>query len=194
LLALASFVFWSDLGHAGEWMTGVPEKVFHGREYWRPWTALLAHADPGHLLSNCVLFFAFAYLLYGHFGPVAFPLAPFLLGGVTNLIVLTTLPAQAELLGVSGVVYWMGGAWLTLYSLLETRDRRSVRFLKAMGVGVVLFIPETIRVEVSYLSHFVGFVLGVAWALVHYRLNRARYRRAEVIEVRLEEPVPFDYE
>lgn len=193
LLALGSFFYWSGWAHSGEWMTGIPEKVFRAHEYWRPWTALFAHADLGHLLSNSVLFFAFAYLLYGHFGLVAFPLAPLVLGGITNLAVLATLPPQAELLGVSGVVYWMGAAWLTLYLCLERRDRWTHRVIKVMGVGAVLFIPDTFRIEVSYLSHFVGFLLGIVWAYFYFRINRARFRQAEVIEVRIEEPVPFDY-
>lgn len=194
LLAIGAFFFWSDFLHAGSWMTGIRENVFSFYEFWRPWTALLAHGDLGHLLSNSVLFFAFAYLLYGHFGAWAFPGAALFFGGITNLVVLRAMPPSAELLGISGVVYWMGGAWLTLYFYLENRDKLAVRMLKAMGVGIVLFIPETIRPNVSYFSHFVGFVLGISWAAVYYQLHRKQFQRAVVVQTIVEEPVPFDYE
>lgn len=193
LLSLGSFFFWGDILGASSWMTGIPERVFSGHEYWRLWTGLIAHADLGHLLSNSVLFLAFAYLLYGHFGSWVFPGAALALGGLTNLVVLATMPSGASLLGISGVVYWMGGAWLALYFHLETRDKLAVRMLKAMGVGVVLFIPETILPEVSYLSHFVGFLNGLLFGTLYFRWNRQRFRRAEVVETIIEEPVEFDY-
>jgi rhomboid protease GluP len=194
IVALGAFFFWSNFQESSAWMTGIRENVFTFHQYWRPWTALLAHADLGHLLSNEVLFFAFAFLLFGQFGTWAFPVAALFFGGITNLIVLLTMPPQAELLGISGVVYWMGGAWLALYFRLETRDKFTVRLLKAMGVGIVLFIPETILPHVSYLSHFVGFMLGVAWGLFYYRKNRRKFLRAVRIEAIVEEPVPFEFE
>ncbi|MGZ3694484.1 MAG: rhomboid family intramembrane serine protease [Bdellovibrionota bacterium] len=194
LLALGAFFFWSNFLQSQAWMTGIREQVYGHREYWRAWTALLAHGDLGHLLSNEVLFFAFAYLLFGQFGAWAFPGAALFFGGITNLLVLRTMPPAAELLGISGVVYWMGGAWLALYFLLENRDRFSHRAIKAVGVGVVLFIPETIYPNVSYLSHFIGFLLGTGWAYFYYRWNRKKFMGAVLIETSIEEPVPFDYE
>lgn len=194
LLAVGSFFYWSNFQGSGEWMTGIRESVFVKHEFWRLWTALFAHADLGHLLSNEVLFFAFAFLLYGQFGAWAFPGAAIFFGGITNLAVLRTMPPQAELLGISGVVCWMGGAWLALYFMVETSDKLAVRLLKAIGVAVILFIPETIHPNISYLSHFVGFMLGAGWGLFYYRKNRRRFLRALRIEAVVEEPVPFDYE
>src|SRR5687768_8438872 len=98
LLSAGAFFFWGNFEGSEAWMTGIRENVFVHHEYWRPWTALFAHADLGHLLSNEVLFFAFAYLLYGHFGFWAFPAAAIFFGGIANLVVLRTMPAQAELL------------------------------------------------------------------------------------------------
>jgi rhomboid protease GluP len=181
LLVIASFLFWTNTFHASLWMTAIPRNVFSLHEYWRPWTALFAHENPEHLFSNSLLFFAFAYLLYGHFGKWMFPGAAFFFGGITNLIVLSSLLPDANLLGVSGAVYWMGAAWLTLYLLLETRDKISRRTIKAIGVGAVLFIPEKFHGNISYLSHAVGFVLGIAWALVYYFWNRKRFLEAEVV-------------
>ncbi len=183
VLIFSSFFFWSDIFGASTLMTAIPQNVFVHHEYWRLWTALFAHADTEHLLSNSLLFSAFAYLLYGHFGKWVFPAAAIFFGGVTNFIVLTTMPPEASLLGVSGVVYWMGAAWLTLYFLLESRDKFSKRAVKAIGVGAVLLLPETFHPNVSYLSHSVGFGLGMAWAICFYAWNRQRFLNAEIIEL-----------
>ncbi len=183
IMLVASFLFWRNDFNLENLMTAIPHNVFEGHEYWRLWSALLAHADIAHLLSNSLLFSVFAYFLYGYFGSFVFPLAAFLSGGVINYIVLKTMPAQSELLGVSGVVYWMGAVWLTLYFLLETRDRISKRFIKTLGIAVVLFIPETYHRDVSYLSHFIGFALGVVFALLYYQYKRQIFQKAEVVEL-----------
>jgi rhomboid protease GluP len=182
LLIAASFIFWTDFLKGESWMPAIPQDVFNGHEFWRAWTALFVHRDPEHLFSNCLLFFPFAYLLYGQFGPWIFPGAAFFFGGITNLIVLPTLPPDATLIGVSGVVYWMGAVWLTLYFYLDSRDKFVRRAIKALGVGALLFIPEKFQEHVSYMSHFVGFVLGLATAIAYYHWNRQRFLKAEVVE------------
>ena len=93
------------------------------------------------------------------------------------------MPPGSELLGVSGVVYWMGAVWLTLYFLLETRDRLSKRFIKTIGIALVLFVPETYHQDVSYLSHFIGFVFGILFALAYFQLHRKEFKDAEVVEL-----------
>jgi len=164
-------------------MTAIPKNVFEQGEYWRLWTALFSHADISHLLSNSLLFSVFAFFLYGYFGSLVFPFAAFFIGGIINVIVLKTMPWQAELLGVSGVVYWMGAVWLTLYFLLETRERLSKRLLKIIGIALVLFIPETYHRDTSYLSHFLGFVFGIAFAVLYYCKKRKVFEKAEVVEM-----------
>ena len=77
ILALGSMMAWSDFLGAGEWMVASGQTVFARGEYWRAWTSLFVHSDLGHFLSNSVLFFAFSFLLYGHFGFWVFPLTSF---------------------------------------------------------------------------------------------------------------------
>lgn len=182
-LLIANLLFWRNDFNLGQLMTAIPVNVFEKHEYWRLWTALLAHSDIGHLLSNSVLFSVFSYFLYGYFGSLVFPIAALLVGGLTNYIVLKTLEPSTELLGISGVVYWVGAVWLTLYFLLETRDRLSKRLIKAVGIALVLFIPDAYHENVSYLSHFVGFVLGVLFALLYYAYRKESFKKAEVIEL-----------
>jgi rhomboid protease GluP len=191
LFVLSSFYF-RDFAGANGWMAASGREVFERGEYWRLWTTLFAHADMGHLLSNAFLFVPLTYMLSSHYSLWYFPFAGLLLGGFTNWLVLQTLPPQAYLIGISGVVYWMGSSWLTLYLLIDRRDRLRRRIGAALFLTLMLFVPETLKPEVSHLSHFLGYAIGVASALLYYRLNRRRFLAAEVREYICEPEGPLE--
>lgn len=174
-----SFAYLANSSMTG-WMPATASKVFLQHEYWRLWTTLFAHGDLAHLLSNWLLFLPLAYLLNGYFGTLFFPLAGVFMGGLINIFVLKTLAPETNLIGISGVVYWMGAAWLTLYFLIDRRRSPLRRLAVAMGIALVLFFPETYKPEVSYLSHFLGFVTGVASALFYFIWNRKQIEAADV--------------
>lgn len=181
-LFAASFLFFRDLFGSATWMPASREMVFQNHQWWRAWTALFAHADGSHLISNAVLFIPLTYLLVGYFGLIFFPIIGLASGGLINLIVLQAMPAQTELIGVSGVVYWMGAAWLTLYLLIDGRENWRKRFASAIFLSIILFIPETYKPQVSYLSHLIGFILGAVSGLILYAIRRRAFRAAEVKE------------
>jgi len=182
LLFAASLALFRDVFHAQSWMVATPQEVFVKHEYWRAWTTLFAHADISHLLSNALLYIPLVYLLTAYFGLGLFPWLGFFIGGLTNLIVLKTLPPEASLLGVSGVVYWMGAVWFTLFLLIDRRKNLKTRFSNVIFLLFMVFIPETYQPQISYLSHFLGFVFGVVSALAYYGMYRQDFLRAEVVE------------
>ncbi len=181
LLALGSFLFLRDVWQAAAWMPASYQGVVVEKEFWRPWTALFAHRDLGHLLSNYLFFAIFGFFLAESFGWLMFPFVALLFGGLINYLVLLTLPPTASLIGASGVVYWLGGAWLALYFLLQRHLKLRLRLLQVTGVGAVLFLPETIMPNVSYLAHFVGFLTGVLWGVAYYFWNRKKFLAAEEV-------------
>ncbi len=181
-LALGTALYLSGSFSADLWMPASAQTVFTQGQVWRAWSTLFAHADFAHMGGNLLLFFPFAYYLSGHFGSLVFPFAAFLFGGAINLIVLKTMPEQTWLIGASGVVHWMGGAWITLGLLIDRRDSLSRRIMRAVGVSVILFVPDTFRANVSYSSHFIGYVLGVVSAMLYYLPMRHKFRKAEVLE------------
>lgn len=156
------------------------EQVFGQHEYWRLFTSSLIHADLGHLLSNALFFGVFAFLLNGYFGAAAFPLVSLLAGGVINFVTLLVYPEPATLLGASGIVYFMVAFWLALYFGIERGMPPVRRAMNAMAFALVLFFPESFDQRVSYLSHAVGFVLGLPAGAVFFVLNRKSLQRFEV--------------
>ncbi|MGE0632921.1 MAG: rhomboid family intramembrane serine protease [Pseudobdellovibrionaceae bacterium] len=188
LLVVGSVIYWQNLFGWAEWMAASKKAVFENHEYWRAWTSLIIHGDGKHLLANSFLFFILGYFLSGFFGSLLFPLLTFAVGGITNLFVLAQMPLETELVGASGIVFWMGGAWLILYFFLDRVRSLGQRTLRALGVGVMLFMPaEAFDPQVSYKAHFIGFILGIVSGLVYYLIKRREFLAAEVREVVIEE-------
>jgi rhomboid protease GluP len=187
LLFLGGLLNISGVAHADQWLEATPHLVFKQHQYWRLWTTLVAHADIGHLLSNLLLFVPLCFALSAYFGFILFPFIGFLMGGVVNFFVLKTLPTDAALIGVSGVVYWMGATWLTLYLLIDSQDRRRRRVGKVLFVMMALFFPQSFHPEVSYLSHLYGFLLGLLTGFIYYTLMRQKILAAQVYEEIIEE-------
>lgn len=182
LLLGTSFIYINNYFNAPEWMSATGDLVFNQHEWWRAWTTLFAHGDLTHILSNLFLFFPFSYYLIAYYGYIFFPVFGFFVGGLVNLMVLQTMPEHVGLIGVSGVVNWMGGAWLALSWLVDRRETKGRRVLKVVAVTIVLFVPDQFKPEVSYLSHFLGYFAGIFSGIGYYFLNRRKFLLAEVLE------------
>lgn len=183
LLGCTSYAYLADFWNLALVMPANGHRILKEHEYWRLWTALFAHADTAHLLGNLSLLLPLAFMLTGHFGFYVVPVLGVLVGGLINYIVIQTLPPEVNLIGISGVVYWMGATWLTLFLIIDRRKTLRRRMALAAFLTVVLFIPETYKPEVSYLSHFIGYALGAVTGLLIYILNRNEIESAEVKEI-----------
>ena len=189
VLFLASYSYLNGAFGADQWMDASGRAVFQQHQYWRLWTTLFAHADLGHILSNSFLFLPFTYFLCAYYSYWFFPVAGIFLGGIVNLVVLTTLPPETHLVGISGVVYWMGAAWLILYLRIERREPIRRRIGKLIIVTTALFIPQTIHAEVSYLSHFLGFISGLLSGWILFEWEKNKFLSAEIRELRIREDI-----
>ena len=191
-LAFAAVIYWGNRWNAEEWMPATHDAIFIKHEMWRAWTTLLVHADARHLVANCFLFYIIGLFLCGFFGFFIFPFLAFAMGGVTNLIVLHGMRSDTQLIGVSGVVFWMGGFWLVLYFLFDRRRSMVARALRAGGVSLLLFMPaEAFDPSISYAAHFTGFVIGAASGVIYYRWRRPEFKAAEVTEL-VSDETPLD--
>ena len=182
LLLFSGLLFLNNYFDTTLWMPANPRAVFDKLQIWRLWTALFAHADLGHLMNNSLLFIPLAYLLTGYFGIIVFPLLGLFIGGLINLIVLFNMPPENSLIGMSGVVYWMGAIWLTLFALIDNRKSIRLRFAIVLFLTVLLFAPHTYKPEISYLSHLLGYIFGVFNGVFYYLFKRKKFLAAEVRE------------
>ncbi|MFZ4713428.1 MAG: rhomboid family intramembrane serine protease [Bacteriovoracaceae bacterium] len=197
ILLISTVIFLGDFFQGGQWMSASPFQVFQQKEYWRLWTALFAHGDMIHVFSNLILFFPLAYSLSSYFSPYFFPLFGFFVGGIINLITLSFMPDMTSLVGVSGVVHWMGASWLTLSLLIDRRQSTFRRILKLVGISLILFIPDTYKPETSYMSHFLGYTFGIISGFLFFGFKKRQFLSAERLEYVIEdywEALPEEYD
>jgi rhomboid protease GluP len=187
-LTFAAIIYLRDWGSLASWMGSNGEEVFQKKEYWRLWTSLFAHADAGHLISNSLLFFIFGYFLYGYFGLLVFPFGAILAGGLVQALSLLTYPPGMNLIGMSGVVYWMGGFWLFLYLNLDQQRTLTQRWLRVLGVSLALFMPSSaFDPQVSYRAHLIGFLVGALMGAAYYFWRQHEFLQALKTETLVEE-------
>ncbi len=182
-LSVIFVLFQENFFGFSEHLTANAIQVFSHHEYWRLFSAPLLHADLEHLTSNALFFAGLAYLLNGYFGFWIFPITSFLIGGIINLIVLQVYPPEVFVLGASGIVYFMAAFWLTLYFGIERGVSKIRRFINTTAFVTVLLVPEALQERVSYLSHTVGFALGVLVGVLYFFVNRKKIRSYEVWEL-----------
>jgi len=184
---LISLLYWQFQSSQREMLAVVPQKIFVEGEIWRVFTATLIHSDLGHFISNALLLGIFGYFIYSFFGLWVFPLGSFLAGGLINFLSALTYHPQVRLLGASGVVFYMVAFWLTLYFLIQRQLSLPRRILNTLAISLILMIPESFKVEVSYRTHAIGFLLGLLSGAIYFKMNQVKIRSHEVWEWDLEE-------
>jgi rhomboid protease GluP len=157
--------------------------VLQEDEYWRLLTAIAVHADLVHFLSNALFLAFFPYLLYGYFGFWVFPVLGLVMTGLAHYLALLSYPPSAALVGASGLVYWMAGFWLTMYTLVDRTLSLGRRVMRVVVVILVVLLPTTFQEDVSYRTHAIGFGLGVVSAVAYFQRHRESIRGSEVVEV-----------
>lgn len=163
---LASVFSWYSDDFQRAWI-GNPEAIFQRGEWYRLFTSMLLHSDIRHLLSNLLFLIPFGGLLTNYFGWRIFPLAGVLIGIFAQYLSLKTYPLEANLLGASGLLYVLFGLWLALYYRAETQLKRRHRWLRIIGFGLVMLVPQQFQPEVSYRTHYIGLGLGLAAGIIY---------------------------
>lgn len=182
-----SCLYWSNYAGWAPHLTAGPEQVLKQGQYWRLFTSMFIHADLRHLFSNAIGVVGLGYLLYGYFGFKVYPCLTLLSGTVITAIALATYPPNTNLLGASGIVYFMAAFWLTLYVCLERGFSIGKRLLRASGFLIIVLIPTSFSPEISYRTHAIGIGVGILAALPYFFINRERFRQAEEIETERDE-------
>ena len=179
LAAAFSAIYWWG---PPEWARALPasgETVFGRAEVWRLFTSMAAHADALHLLSNSVLLTLLVYFAYGAFGSSLYPVGALPAGALALAVTLEGYPPNIRVVGASGMVYLLAGACLTLYVLVERRLSVVKRLVRVVGFSLLVLVPTSVRPEVSYRAHAIGFFFGVCLGLVWFLSRREAIRAAE---------------
>lgn len=182
-ITLTSLFYWKAPMQWTQLLPAAKDLIFLHAEIWRIFTAVLIHADLEHLLSNMLMLWIFSYLVFGYFGFQIFPLVSFLLAGFVNAIAVMTYPPEVQLIGASGLVYILGGFWLTSYALIQRQYPIVNRLMRVIGIALVIFVPSTFAPTTSYRTHALGFAAGVLMGLGYFLVNKRKIRSQEVFKL-----------
>ncbi len=144
------------------------------KQSMRFFTSLFLHGSWSHWLINCSVFVLLAFSIERVLGWQRFMLLYFGAGLIGNLAACLTLSGSSHvLLGASGAVSGLIGAWLVLF------PGRNIRFIVPIGLylqktslplAVVIFLWLSIQIalqfmatnlyNVAWISHIAGFTSG----------------------------------
>ena len=125
------------------------------------------------------MLFFLGILIYNSFGPILYPILTLGFSILVTLITLQTYPQHSILLGASGWAYLLGGCWMALFILLETRISLFSRIFKALAVSLIIFWPQSLVPQVSYRSHAIGFGVGLLLGIFYYFSKRDYFKSFE---------------
>ena len=182
-IILVTQIYWMDFASLAEYLPAVNQKIFYQGQWWRVFTAILIHSDLAHLLSNLYMLSIFSFFVYGYFGFKVYPLFTFLGASLVNLISVATYPQEVRLLGASGLVYLLGGFWLSLYLFIQRQYTISSRIMRVLGIALMVFFPTSFEATTSYRTHFIGFIIGVAMGFFYFFKNKQSIQEYEVYKV-----------
>lgn len=189
LCFILSQFYWDGSFLFSKFLAANGKSVYGLHEYWRLLTSLFVHGDMKHLLSNSLMLVFLLYFVSSFYGKLL-AINVFIWGGVAvNAFCLLVYPENTFLVGASGGIYLLWGFWLILYFFIERQYTWFQRFLRAMGVFLILLVPTTIEPTTSYLAHYSGFLIGMFMGLIYYFYKRKDLHKYELWEYTL---VSFD--
>jgi rhomboid protease GluP len=183
VMVLFSQFYWHDPFGWSHFLPAANNQIFNHGQVWRIFTAVFIHSDFGHLASNMFMLCIFCFFITSYFGLSVYPLLAFIFAGVVNLVAIASYEADVRLLGASGLVYLLGGFWLTMYFLIQRQYRILNRSLRVLGVGLVVFFPTSFVPTTSYRTHAIGIGFGILMALIYFYKNKALIRSHEVYKM-----------
>jgi len=179
-VVLITQLFWIDFWGFADKLPALHKNVLVQGEWWRIFTATLIHSNLGHLLSNLYMLGIFSYFIYSYFGLAIYPILSFFMAGLVNLLCVYTYPPEVRLLGASGLVYLLGGFWLTMYFFIQRQYAWLQRSLRVLGMALMVFFPTSFEPTTSYRAHFFGFVAGIILGCLYFSDNYKSIQNKEV--------------
>jgi len=139
-------------------------------------TSVFLHADVVHLLGNMVFLWVFGNVLNDRFGHVAY-LAFYLAGGVLAGVGYLVLSGHVPVLGASGAIAAVTGAYLVLFPRVRVTVLVILYFITTWQVSSLLFVGFQVLYNlvmttagkgggIAYAAHSSGYVFGMLVAAV----------------------------
>ena len=148
-------------------------------EPWRMITAIFTHlpSSPLHLLFNMYTLFVFGRMLEPMLGRWRY-IALYLVSGLGGSVAVLLLSPYTWVLGASGAIFGLLGAFVVIQRRLGMRNPQLV-VLIAINL-VIGFIPGF---QISWQAHVGGLLAGIAVAFAYLRTRRADQKTTQIVLV-----------
>lgn len=162
---LICFFFWMQTRIGGRFEeAGLMDAVAvsHG-QWWRLFTAVFLHADPGHLAMNASIGLVLLGLTMASYGTGVGLLIAYLTGAAGNVATWLVFSSGHRSLGASGMAMGCVGLLAAQSIFMGPRNPNRIKYaLSGVIGGVMLFALFGLNPDSDVLAHLGGFVSGVA--------------------------------
>ena len=145
-------------------------------EPWRMLTSVLVHGSIFHVLLNMYTLWIFGQILEGMLGRGRF-LALYLLSGLAgSLGVLFLSDPQVPVVGASGAIFGLMGAFLVIQRRL---GGNATQLLILVGINLVIgFLPG---LNVAWQAHVGGLIAGAVIGLIFVQTRSIKQQRLQTV-------------
>ncbi|NEN05282.1 rhomboid family intramembrane serine protease [Diaminobutyricibacter tongyongensis] len=144
-------------------------------EPWRMLTSVFAHGSILHIALNMYTFWIFGTLLEPLLGRVRFLLLFLLSGFAGSVGVLLLAPPGTPVLGASGAIFGLLGAFLVIQRRL---GGNATQLLILVGINLVIgFIPGF---NVAWQAHVGGLIAGALIGLIYVETRSPERRNLQI--------------
>ena len=166
---LSSTLYWLSIVESDiilRYLAFSRENVLQGR-VWTPVTALFLHDDLLHLGGNMIFLFVFGNTLEKEVKPTK-TLAAFFTGGILSFFLSSFFyDPETPMIGASAAIFTLASIVMLVKPL-----KFSLFFLMPLGLVAIVYLVynvaavySNVQDNVAYISHVIGFVIGVPFGL-----------------------------
>ncbi len=163
-LLMAGFYYLSHISRPDFQMAGcMDNEAVQAGQWWRLFSAMLLHANVGHLAANVSTGIVLLGLAMGRYGTGVGLLATYLAGAGGNLAGLLLYPPTHLGVGASGMV--MGGLGMLAAQSVTFLHRNRAGWknvVRSSLAGVMLFVLFGLNPDADVIAHLGGFATGLA--------------------------------
>jgi len=180
------FVLQVKSGPAAYQYAAVPSQVVHGHQLYTVLTSMFMHGGIAHILSNMWFLWIFGDNVedaFGHLGYLAVYIAAGICGA--TLQILTTPGSETPMLGSSGAISGVMGAYLVLYPRARVLTLWPIFLLSFFNIPAVIYLLLWIGIQVlfglatpqsgggtAFFAHIGGFAFGFMLGFIARILGR----------------------
>jgi membrane associated rhomboid family serine protease len=159
-------IFQLEESYVSEYLVFSGINLRQGR-IWTPITALFIHADITHLFGNMIFLYVFGNTLENEL-KTSKTLIIFFIGGIVSfLLSVFFYEANVSMVGASAAIFSMAAVVMFLKPM-----RFSLVFMMPLGLVAILYLIYNVLAvhydlqgNVAYLSHIVGFTIGIPFGI-----------------------------